>query len=639
MLLPMSKIYLIGTKDVLEPTLRTLHHLGVVQIEDVTQHGVLPGLSRMTLDAAALARREEVSVLVTRLESALALLPESAPTANGVVPDEGAAAKSTEALVAEAKQLLERIGPQAQALARRRDTLEAEAASLPRYAATIRQIVPLAAELPEQEGYDTVALLLERRFSAVLEVLRQELIALLDDQFELSARDVDEHTTAAILLFPKAHSTEINALLGHENISLVRLPQELTGVSLKDALATIEARLAAIPAELDAIRTQLAALAAQWHRPLALLHATLRDRLQELDIVPRLGATQYTFLLVGWTPRRELGALCETLARQVGPPLVVSEAPLTAAEWARAPVLLANPAPARAFEFLVQLLGLPKYGGLDPTPLVALFMPIFFGMIVGDIAYGALILVIAVSLRRRFPAGALHSLGQVLTHCGVWSVLFGVLFGELLGSVGQRALHLRPLWLTRGGAALPALLILALTVGVLHVMLGLVLGVWEALHRRHGRELSLRVGKLLALVAIFWLVGVMANALPRQLFTPGVVLLIIGIVLLGLPLGWPGLILGPLEAIGVVGHILSYLRLAAIGLSSVYLAEVANQLYGALGGALVGGIVAALFHALNLALGIASPAIQSLRLHYVEFFTAFYEGGGEAFKPFKAQSG
>ena len=84
-----------------------------------------------------------------------------------------------------------------------------------------------------------------------------------------------------------------------------------------------------------------------------------------------------------------------------------------------------------------------------------------------------------------------------------------------------------------------------------------------------------------------------------------------------------------------MGNILSYLRLGAIGLSSVYLAEVANQLYGVLGGALVGGIVAVLFHALNLALGIASPTIQALRLHYVEFFSKFYEGGGEAFKPFK----
>lgn len=637
MLLAMSKIHIIGTKEVLEPTLRTLHRLGVVQIEDVTQHGAIPALAKMTLDAATLARREAMGMLVTRLESLLSLLSVPVPAPNLERSYDEASAKSTAELVAEAEQLFEHIGPEAQELAVRRDALEAESASLPRYAATIRQIMPLAAELPELQGYETVALLIERRFNAVLEVIRQELIALVGDQFELSARDVDDQTTAAMLLFPKEQSAKVNTLLGRENISQVRLPRELSGVAFKDALATIEGRMAAIPAELAAIRTHLADLAVRWYRPLALLHAVLCDRLQEVDAVPRLGATQYTFVIVGWMPRRELSALRDALARRVGPQVVISELPVSAAEMARAPVALSNPAPARPFEFLVTLLALPKYGALDPTPLMALFMPIFFGMILGDVAYGVLVLLMAVAMRHRFPTGALHSLAQVLTYCGLWAVIFGFLFGELLGSIGHRAFAMPALWMERGGAALPMLLIFAIAIGVVHVGLGLLLGLWEALHRRRGRELSERLGKLVALVAVFWLVGVMANYLPPDFFTLGVALLIIGIVLLSTPLGWAGLILGPLEALGVVGHILSYLRLAAIGLSSVYLAEVANQLYGALGGALVGGIVAALFHALNLALGIVSPTIQALRLHYVEFFTKFYEGGGEAFKPFKAK--
>jgi V/A-type H+-transporting ATPase subunit I len=96
-----------------------------------------------------------------------------------------------------------------------------------------------------------------------------------------------------------------------------------------------------------------------------------------------------------------------------------------------------------------------------------------------------------------------------------------------------------------------------------------------------------------------------------------------------------GLLLGPLELIGTVGNVLSYLRLAAIGLASVYLARVANELGTAI--PLVFGImVAALFHALNLALGTFSPTIQSLRLHYVEFFDKFHEPGGTAFRPFGA---
>ena len=95
--------------------------------------------------------------------------------------------------------------------------------------------------------------------------------------------------------------------------------------------------------------------------------------------------------------------------------------------------------------------------------------------------------------------------------------------------------------------------------------------------------------------------------------------------------------MGPIEFIGLIGNILSYLRIAAIGLASVYLARVANELAGIVGSIVVGFIIALLLHSLNLALGTFSPTIQSLRLHYVEFFRKFYEGGGRPFEPFGSQ--
>ena len=91
--------------------------------------------------------------------------------------------------------------------------------------------------------------------------------------------------------------------------------------------------------------------------------------------------------------------------------------------------------------------------------------------------------------------------------------------------------------------------------------------------------------------------------------------------------------MGPLELLSTLGHVLSYLRLAAVGLASVYLATVANELAVSVP-LLLGVFVAALLHLLNLALAAFSPMVQALRLHYVEFFSGFYEGGGIAFRPF-----
>ena len=100
--------------------------------------------------------------------------------------------------------------------------------------------------------------------------------------------------------------------------------------------------------------------------------------------------------------------------------------------------------------------------------------------------------------------------------------------------------------------------------------------------------------------------------------------------------GGMGVVMAPLELIGLVGNILSYLRIAALGVASVYLARVANEL-GASAPLVLGFLVATLFHALNLALGAFSPTVQALRLHYVEFFSKFYdEESGDAFRPFGA---
>jgi V/A-type H+-transporting ATPase subunit I len=140
---------------------------------------------------------------------------------------------------------------------------------------------------------------------------------------------------------------------------------------------------------------------------------------------------------------------------------------------------------------------------------------------------------------------------------------------------------------------------------------------------------------LAALILLFLLVGILTDYLPNSFFTPTVALLTVAVVVLIYSLGKLGLLLGPLELLETVGNVLSYLRIAAIGLSSVYLAQVANELGGITGNILLGLIIATLFHALNLVLGTFSPTIQSLRLHYVEFFSKFHEGGGQPFQPFQ----
>lgn len=630
MLVPMTKIQIIGTRDELDKAVRALHRAGVVQIEEKIQ-----SVDPLVLDASVAKQRDESSLLIARLDALLALMSGSDRSKNMSAQYETEAARPTSEVMAEVKAALGKIDTPAQNLARRREELEADKVTLPRYAKTMRQLMPLAADMAPLKNYETVALMVDRKFASIVEMIRQELPALTNDQFELVSRDLDKDTTAALIVFPRERSSAVQTLLGREAITQVRLPEEFANVPFKEALAKIEARLAAIPHELEEVNRGLAALAKEWRLRCAIWSAVLHDRLQELEVQSKFGATEYTFVVAGWMPSRRVPELRQALERQVGDKILLEELPLTEHDREHAPVVLSNPGPAKPFEFLVKMMALPRYGTIDPTPIMAIFLPIFFGMILGDVGYGIIVLLGAIYLFRRSKPGGMRALTNVIIYCSLWSIIFGFVYGEFFGALGEELFHMHP-YFPRGEAVIP-LFAFSIALGIVQLGLGFALGIYQAikLHQRH--ELLDRVAKVLALIAIFAMVASIQGTLPKEMFTPSLVLLLVGTVLLMYTIGWIGLLLAPIEILGTVGNILSYLRLGAIGLSSVYLALVANKLAGIFGNIIIGIIVAALFHALNIALGILSPTIQSLRLHYVEFFQKFYEGGGEGFSPFKRE--
>jgi V/A-type H+-transporting ATPase subunit I len=225
---------------------------------------------------------------------------------------------------------------------------------------------------------------------------------------------------------------------------------------------------------------------------------------------------------------------------------------------------------------------------------------------------------------------------RVLALGSGWAVIWGLVFGELFGELGAHYFGLTPLWIARSDRrAVSALLMFSLGVGGVHITLGLLLGIWSALRSRHKSELLERAGQLVALAGLFCVAGVAARALPAGLMTPSLALVALGMVLVGVTKGWLGLLLGPLDVISSAGNVLSYLRIAALGLASVYLSQVATELARA-APLVLGVVVATLLHALNVALSAFSPTIQALRLHYVEFFGKFYDVGGTPYQPFGA---
>jgi V/A-type H+-transporting ATPase subunit I len=631
MKLPMARLQIIGLKQHLEPTVRTLHGLGCIQVEDLSAWAEISARP-WQLDEATIRQRESTTRLVAEIEGLLSILETDANQTSLVPPSE---VTTLDEIQAGLQELMTQI----QALVARQEALAAEQASLPRYEATLRKLLPLVPPAANEPGNAFFTILVSRSHRWVLGIVMEAVLESTQGRAEMASGVLDEATQAMIVIVPGEFSAEIEQLLGREDISRLRLPDEIAGQPPEKALLTLEQRLAAIPAELAQIKDQLASLAESWRPPLWSWRNCLRDRLDEIAILERFGETEQTFILAGWAPERDIPQVRQALATQVGEALILQTIPLTAADRQRAPVVLVNPAPIRPFQSLVRLLSLPRYDGLDPTPLMAFFLPLFFGMILGDVGYGGLLLLLCLYGLRRFKQpGTQRDIIHILTIGSVWGIVFGFLYGEAFGMLGEQ-LGMHALWFERARATeITSLLLFAVAVGAAHIVLGLLLGVWEAVRQRQRHHLLERGGMLLGLFGLFLLVAVLAERLPTGLLIPAVAMLIIGIVLLSSSMGWIGILLGPIEFIGLLGNILSYLRITAVGLASVYVAKLANDLAGTLGSIIIGVLIAVLFHALNLVLGAFSPTIHSMRLHYVEFFRKFYEGGGRPFEPFKSVS-
>ncbi len=171
-------------------------------------------------------------------------------------------------------------------------------------------------------------------------------------------------------------------------------------------------------------------LATQWCDKLATWRDVLRDQIDANSVLSRFGETEMTFVLMGWVPADEFEKVKEALRQDIGEALFIQPVPLTPEIKKRAPVSLKNPPPAKPFESLVSLLAIPRYGHIDPTRLMALFMPIFYGMMLGDVAYGIILLLLSLMLIRKFKQGIGRDISIVLAMGAVWTIVFGLLYTE-----------------------------------------------------------------------------------------------------------------------------------------------------------------------------------------------------------------
>ncbi len=637
MLQAMKRIEVVGPRAEMARVVDLLYTAGRIHLENASS-AIPPEEISLTPVQPVLA--EEITDVTGKISAIVGTLPGiSGDLAEDDRFRKSIASERVEQVLGRAREIIAELESTTRDLSARKRDLTLRITTLERYAKVLAIIQPVEKELPRLEGFEVTILLIQKEHGEVLDLIRKELAIITDNKFEMSSTTVDADTLATLMVFSRKHSEEVHSFIYSVNVNEVRLPREYTGRPFYEMFALIEEQKLEAQKEITSINSRLDTLAGKWYRELTVLKAFLENLNEEVRAYRNFGLSEFTFVITGWIPKRYLAATRQGVSEQFGERVVITELPVTEEDMKRAPVFYDNPSWAKPFEIVMNLVALPKYQEFDPTPVLAIFFPLFFGLMIGDVGYGLIMLAFGlVALKKLSGIAFARSLATMLVISSVPAIIFGFFYGEFFGDFAElmgwlHPVHLLGITWNRAEAIVP-MLILAITVGVIHVFLGLAIGIRNAIILKSRHHLAERLGMILMITAIILALVSVSGAGPAlAIYGAG------AFMACGLPLILYGAgPFGAIEVMGTVGNILSYARLMALGMASVILAIVANTLAGAFGIAIIGILVAVLLHTINIALGMFSPSIHAIRLHLVEFFSKFYEGGGIPYRPFAKPS-
>jgi len=445
------------------------------------------------------------------------------------------------------------------------------------------------------------------------------------------------------LLFRKELEEEVTQILGDQGGQPVDLgKEEQTPEEVFKSAQTEKSRLLA---ERDDLAKCIAVLVKE--RPLLqALHDARLNQLEQTRLVGELPCSDRTFFLDGWVMAKDLPRLTKAL-EDIDPVIYLETRDPLPDE--NVPVDFANHPLIRPFEVVVQVYGYPRYGQLDPTPALAPFFFVFFGITTADVGYGLFLSALCWYLLRTVKmAGMGKKLFEMLFLGGLSSTVFGILMGGYFSDL----IPIPAIWFNPSLDP-NRLLMVSLVLGAIQLYLGILIKAYMRIREKQWGEAFRNEGLwLIFITSLFLVLGGSAAGLGQyQGFFTNFAIGAAVAVIIGKSLGGgslfenlkrlPGGIYTLYDAVSFFSDLLSYSRLLALGLSSAIIGQVVNFFVRMFNpgitnpiGLLAGLAIFAFGHLLNLLLAVLSAYVHSSRLQYIEFFNKFYEAGGRPFRPF-----
>ncbi len=477
-----------------------------------------------------------------------------------------------------------------------------------------------------------------KNIAVLLGIITNKAVAELGAKLQKSVyllKERDENTSLIIIACKQAERERIEKEL--HSIGFEPLSVRFTDKKPREIIRELEQERIELVKRTREIRLYLQNTAKMYWEKLEVLAEELGVCVERAKALQQLKAGNSFTVMEAWLPEKNLGKFKRIVGREAGKYYLATD------ERADAPTLLKNPKLLKPFEMLTELYSVPKYNGLDPTPVIAITFAIFFGYMLTDFVYGVALALIAFAIFRgigRYNA-ELRSFSAVLIALGISTALLGAAFTSYFGDFFPKI-----------GIEMPGLLDplkqviviigLAVLIGALHISIGLLMGFIDNFRLGKKRDAFAKQGVWLFFMAgaVFALLGEQFLMVGLGLIALAVVLNIIFSVLEG------GAVIGMLSIFdfsGFIGDIFSYARLTALAIGTAgialavnFMALLVNDMVPVIGLPLaiivfLGG------HFFNMIMNGLGAFIHALRLHFLEFFQKFYDGGGRLYRPFYAK--
>ncbi|OKY78110.1 MAG: Archaeal/vacuolar-type H+-ATPase subunit I [Candidatus Methanohalarchaeum thermophilum] len=478
----------------------------------------------------------------------------------------------------------------------------------------------------------------------------------------------DGSNLVLVLNVLKEHKEEVTKAIRRNNFDLLETELENTP---KEEIKTINDKIKELKEKKEKTKRQLKGLKENHLQRLLKINEILKKELERGEVQAKFGESKQVFVIEGWISKNNLKKL-KNLVNDIteGNSIIDVKEPK---ENEKPPVEFDNPWYLGAFEKLTRMYGLPSYGELDPTPILALFLPLFFGFMFGDFGHGIIVFLVGLGLYK-YAEGTIKEFSIVLLFCGFFAMIMGLLYGEFMGmpfselGINYHApLHVG---LGHGGHiqdAIMRLLLLSLGVGVFHIGLGILMDLGNRIKKSDYLSSIVPVAKLWVYFGAIYLIiretlmmghgfQIMEWNFPLMIafLVPPLIILVFGELLAeygeieskreAISLIGEGFFEAFHDMLGFLSNTFSYSRLFALALVHMGLFIALGKISFVFsdliaGGGILGYLIWFAIYVVGtvfiLGLDGVIVFLHSLRLHFYEWFDKFFSGGGRSFEPFK----